>query len=458
MERDPTVFKKTVNGLYGPDFIYFFDADHGVCVGDSVGCFEIYMTSNGGANWSQVPRENIPPKLLGEGGITHVFTAAGSSLWFPTMFSGKGRFYRTTDKGLTWSVLVYPNWHLGFYPMIEFQDENVGLCNGGWGDVEKTTDGGVTWMAMPTSMQLAFQDLKYVPRTSGMYVASAFWKTNSLVEHYQYGTLYTLDAGANWTIASASAALNQPADLTLPRLGFAGPTSGWQGDMSQNIYKWTVPTGQIVGVHLDSLVFSAVEAEHRSDTVFVDFVNHGTDPVTLSSIAIRGSDFTVTKQPTLSVNPSSFGSVRVELCFTPPRDGTLRDSIVFVSNASNAPSLAVSLEGRGILIQPAQAGVFYATGTQGGGELYTLSTATGQLTVVGDLGQPEIVSMAIRPTDGKIYGIGPTGNSTQLYKIDPLSGVAVQTATVSIGNLRAIAFSSGDTLFGATTGGKLVPY
>jgi hypothetical protein len=105
----------------------------------------------------------------------------------------------------------------------------------------------------------------------------------------------------------------------------------------------------------------------------------------------------------------------------------------------------VSLEGRGVILQPAQAGVLYATGTQGGGELYTLSTTTGQVTVVGKLGDPEIASMAIRPTDGKIYGIGLTGNSTLLYKIDPQSGAAVRTVTVPLGNLRAITMRS-DTL------------
>jgi hypothetical protein len=215
--------------------------------------------------------------------------------------------------------------------------------------------------------------------------------------------------------------------------------------MSANIYKWTVPSGQIVGVHPESFVFSSLEPGLRSDTVSVDFVNHGSDPVTLSSIAIQGTEFTVTKQPTLPANLSSFGSVRVELCFTPHLNGTLRDSIVFVSNASNAPRLAVSLEGRGVILQPAQAGVLYATGTQGGGELYTLSTTTGQVTVVGKLGDPEIASMAIRPTDGKIYGIGLTGNSTLLYKIDPQSGAAVRTVTVPLGNLRAITMRS-DTL------------
>jgi photosystem II stability/assembly factor-like uncharacterized protein len=347
-KENATVFKKAANGVYGPDFIHFFDADNGVCVGDSSGLFEIYTTSDGGGSWSQVLRQKIPAKIDNEWGKTHVFTAAGNSLWFPTI-GGKGRFYKTSDRGLTWSVLVYPKTPLWYYSMIAFQDENVGLCNSGWGDVEKTTDGGVTWTAIPTSVKLAFQDLKYVPHTSGMYVASAVWLCSALMRQYQCGTMYTVDAGAHWTVASASTLASSPSVFDLPLLSFSAPTSGWQGDMSENIFKWTVPSGRFIGVHPDSLIFRMIEVGHKSDTVWVDFVNHGSDPVTLSSIALQGTEFTMTKQPTLPVTLSSLGSARVELCFTPRADGTHHDSLVFLSNASNAPRANVVL---GVIDKP----------------------------------------------------------------------------------------------------------
>jgi len=63
----------------------------------------------------------------------------------------------------------------------------------------------------------------------------------------------------------------------------------------------------------------------------------------LSSIALPGTEFTVTKQPTLPVTLSSLGSARIELCFTPRADGTHHDSLVFLSNASNAPRVSVLL-------------------------------------------------------------------------------------------------------------------
>ena len=340
-KEDPTVFKLAGGS---PGIIYFFDVANGVCIGDppADGFYEIYTTSDSGRSWSRVPRENIPAPFPGEMTISHEFTAAGSSLWFP-LYHGNGRIFRTTDKGLTWSVLVYPNMQYGPYPTIEFQDEKVGLGSGDWGEVEKTTDGGVTWTTIPTSMRLAFQDLDYVPHTPGMYVASAAWCDSSLLQKYHYGTVYTLDAGAHWTIATASTAATPPATFSLPIMSFATPTSGWQGDNSQNIYKWTVPPGRTVGVYPDSLIFSMITAGRRSDTLSVDFVNHGRDAVTVSSITLSGTEFAVIRPPTLPTTVSSLGSVRVEVCFTPLTKGTHHDSLVFVSNAANVPRASVLL-------------------------------------------------------------------------------------------------------------------
>jgi hypothetical protein len=89
------------------------------------------------------------------------------------------------------------------------------------------------------------------------------------------------------------------------------------------------------------------------------------------------------------------------------------------------------------------------------GYLYTINTSTGALTAVGTLGFPEINSMAIRHSDRIIYGSYASSTSTTLYRINSESGDAIPTRVIPVGNLRAIAFSPGDTLFGATTTGSL---
>ena len=69
-----------------PDWIHFFDANNGVCLGDPTsGYFEIYTTMDGGTTWERVPSADIEPQLASEWGITDVSTAYGdSSIWFGT--------------------------------------------------------------------------------------------------------------------------------------------------------------------------------------------------------------------------------------------------------------------------------------------------------------------------------------------------------------------------------------
>jgi photosystem II stability/assembly factor-like uncharacterized protein len=444
-KEDPTVFKVETGA---PDFVHFFDAENGVCVGDGQGdLFVVYTTSDGGATWSQIPRENIPPKVANEGGKTHVFTAAGNSLWFPTM--GANRFYRTTDRGLTWSVSNFPKASFWYYSTIAFQDEKVGLCNTGWGDVEKTTDGGANWTALPTTVNLAFQDLQYVPHTQGMYVASAAWSCSSLVQPWQAGTLYTLDGGVSWAIATASPVGAVPDNLTLPVLEFAGPASGWQGDMSSTIYRWRVPSGNIVDVHPDSAVFSMVEAGSSSGTVSVDLVNHGSDPVILSSIIAPGARFTVTKHPTLPMTLSSLDWARVELCFTPDASGAYADSLVFASSASNAPRASVHLSGQGVTTKPADSGAIYAAAKL----LYAVDPVTGTPSAIGSLQGRTITSLTIDPATRYLHG-STTGTATTLYRMCCATGWAKPVQIFSVGSMMTVAFNPRGELYGGK-GGRL---
>ena len=54
---------------YGPAYIHFFDTNNGVVVGDKTSAtngFEIYATTNAGADWNTVSQANIPPLYPGE--------------------------------------------------------------------------------------------------------------------------------------------------------------------------------------------------------------------------------------------------------------------------------------------------------------------------------------------------------------------------------------------------------
>ena len=337
---------KTAGGYV--DFLHFFDANNGVVVGDPTnGYFEIYTTSNGGASWSRVPSANIPAKLAQEWGSDVMFSAAGSSLWFPTMNNagGTGRYYRTTDKGLTWSVHVYsaamPTWFLAF----GLRDDNVVLANGGWGEVSRTTDGGSNWTRISSPSHLGFSyQIAYVPGTPSMYIAEGVWQYPSLRQYPSskgriLGTAYTTDGGVNWTRACTVDAYYY--------LSFVSSSAGWRQGAGENIYKWTMGQGRVIGTSVDTLNFDTLGSGKMSDTIAVDAINYGSDSLTVTGIATPGNQFSVVTQPAFPARIPPLGSVSVGVLFAPHKNGALQDSLVFLSNASNASRATIYLQGTG---------------------------------------------------------------------------------------------------------------
>ncbi len=446
--KDTTAFKPE-NGF--ADFIHFFDADNGVCVGDPTdGYFEIYTTSNAGETWSRVPQGNIPENLTDESPMVGTFTAAGTSLWFPTSGGSPGRIYKTNDKGASWSTVVFPGVPEGDFPAIGFQDESVGLGCGTVGEVMKTTDAGVTWAMVSTPSDLSFYWIKYVPNTAGMYVGTAVHSNDAaLVQPEWTGTWYTTDGGANWTMAHTWYGLEQT--VMNYDFDFFNRAIGWSTGEGNSIYEWKLPAGRYAGVHPDSLAFVNHEVGVATEIITVDFVNHGTDVLTLSSIVSPGSNFTVVQQPALPAVIQSLGSVKIGIRFTPHEEGVIRDSLVFISDASNAPALPLYLDGKGVLVHPAEAGVMYATSTS----LHTLNTTTGAPTTIGSMEGVRVSSLAIRPTNQELYGASTTAGSTTLFRICSATGGCLSKTTFPVDSMYAVTFDRNDTLYGATVSGKL---
>jgi photosystem II stability/assembly factor-like uncharacterized protein len=84
------------------NWVYFFDTNNGVCMGDPFQKrFFVYTTNDGGNNWNRVDENNIPPALDNEAGLENSFEVYGNSIWYGTSV---GRIYKSSDKGLTWSV------------------------------------------------------------------------------------------------------------------------------------------------------------------------------------------------------------------------------------------------------------------------------------------------------------------------------------------------------------------
>jgi photosystem II stability/assembly factor-like uncharacterized protein len=149
--EDPKVFL---------DAMSFWDANHGIVIGDSVdGKFYILTTANGGHDWSRVPADALPPALENEGAFaasgTNIAVYGDGNAWIGLGAAARARVLRTTDGGRTWKISETPlksGPSSGIFS-IAFRDHKHGMIVGGDYQKEKeaidnlalTDDGGETW-------------------------------------------------------------------------------------------------------------------------------------------------------------------------------------------------------------------------------------------------------------------------------------------------------------------------
>ena len=129
------------------DAMSFWDADHGIVVGDSIDRrFDILLTSNGGRTWTHVPPDTLPPALENEG----AFAASGTNIavygkrdaWIGLGAANHARVLHTSDGGRHWKVFDTPvksGQSSGIFS-IAFRDEDNGVIVGGDYQKEKVAE------------------------------------------------------------------------------------------------------------------------------------------------------------------------------------------------------------------------------------------------------------------------------------------------------------------------------
>ncbi len=221
-----------------PNVVHFWNDNEGFCMGDpNGGYFEIYTTTNGGTTWTRVAQANIPAPLSGEYGYTGMYDVVGNTVWFAT---NKGRVYKSTNKGATWTVTQIPNFT--DFSIISFNDANNGFAiqkiytnNSLSGyNFAKTTDGGTSWTttsydvtSFPPNVYL--NDIDAVPGVVGKWVSVG--RTLGGI----YGSSYTEDFGQTW--------IRIDSGVQYISCKFLNNTVGWAGGFNtiantNGIYKW----------------------------------------------------------------------------------------------------------------------------------------------------------------------------------------------------------------------------
>lgn len=178
------------------NFVYFWDANNGVCMGDKLGgYYEIYTTSNGGSTWTRTPSANIQASA-GLYGYTGKFTVKGNTIWFGT---DAGELMRSTDKGLNWTTITTPIADF-ISGEVAFKDNNTGVLikntlDGAGAitnsELYRTTNGGTTWTAVPAT---GFYNGAIAYAGTGILVTGASSGTTAA----GFGSAYSLNDGTTW--------------------------------------------------------------------------------------------------------------------------------------------------------------------------------------------------------------------------------------------------------------------
>ncbi|MCX6286202.1 MAG: hypothetical protein NTY96_03735 [Bacteroidetes bacterium] len=163
------------------NFYHAFTADTGMAGGDpNGGYWEIQRTFDGGNTWARVLSANIPASLNQEAGTSPCgYSAAGNNIWFST---NKGRCYRSTNKGLNWTVKQVTSG--GIQYSVCFVDSLRGVfwqpspwsknSTGSLNTFYSTTDGGLTWVQRSLDPKYYIRSFSRVPGINGGMVICAY--------------------------------------------------------------------------------------------------------------------------------------------------------------------------------------------------------------------------------------------------------------------------------------------
>jgi photosystem II stability/assembly factor-like uncharacterized protein len=167
------------------DAMTFWDANHGLAISDSVdGKFVILATEDGGAHWSRVPADALPPALPNEGAFagsgTNIAILGRDRAWIGTGASTTSRVLRTSDGGRTWAIADTPlaaSASAGIFS-VAFRDATHGIVVGG--DYRKetdatsvaavTSDGGATW-TISTGLSGFRSSVAHLPGNDASWIA-----------------------------------------------------------------------------------------------------------------------------------------------------------------------------------------------------------------------------------------------------------------------------------------------
>ncbi|MFN0156798.1 MAG: T9SS type A sorting domain-containing protein [Bacteroidota bacterium] len=400
----------------------------------------LWKTVNGGSTWERISQ-------FGGGTLTILAVAPSDP---NVIYAGRSSgLFRTTDGGATnWSPISSPS-GAGALTYLAVHPTNPNLiwvtCSGysSGNKVFRSENGGTTWANVSGALPnvpvncIVFQnnspDRLYVGTDIGVY----------------YRDLVTGD----WVDFNASLPNVEVTELEIQYFArkIRAATYGrgvWESDLLPD-------AGVVIGPSPNSIAFGPQEVGTPPQIVHFTITCFGDDTLTVSGITASNPAFDFINMPSFPIVLAPTQSVSIGVRFTPQGHGSANDSVAIASNALNGPVTKLPLSGRGIVIGRAVPGVLYSSSANPGGQLFSLNTSTGTATAIGSLGINELQALTIRHATQELYGVAPVAAGVMLYRASAVYGDALPMITIPLFLLRAIAFSPDDTLYAATTNGKL---
>jgi photosystem II stability/assembly factor-like uncharacterized protein len=196
------------------DCMSFFNNKRGLAVSDPVnGKFQIISTNDGGMSWQLVSQAGMPPAQPGEAGFAAsgecLVTGHGHRAWFGGGGGPQARVYRTNDGGTTWQVSAtpIPSSPTAGISALAFHGDKHGIATGGDflapttspNAVAVTSDGGKTWHSATSTTNHYLSGVTFVKGHTAIAVGLA----GSDVSTDGGETWTTFDAGSFDTVACA---------------------------------------------------------------------------------------------------------------------------------------------------------------------------------------------------------------------------------------------------------------
>lgn len=187
-----------IQGVFGNqsfgNLIHIWPNGTGLVIGDPVNNrYEMYKTTDGGANWSTLTTAPTPLNA-DEYGYVGGKVIFENNIW---LTSNTGRILHSADYGVTWNSYSAPIDDFAGAESngsMSFSSATYGLLVDNFSLLWYTEDAGRNW-DIKDAVNYFDGDVKHVPGTANTFVTTGISQESSL----GYGTAYSHDGGSTWT-------------------------------------------------------------------------------------------------------------------------------------------------------------------------------------------------------------------------------------------------------------------